>query len=245
MKLENVLKNRKSYRNYSGDIDMVKVEELLKIAQRTATSINGQQISLILVTEKEKIEEIAKINHNQSHIKNAGAVIIFTIDYNRASEVMEDELVINNYIESLIVGSIDAGLMAQSVDLLMQSNDIATCFIGGIRNNMLGIKEMLNLTGNTLPILGITLGNEVIDKTGSNLRPRVDYNSFVFENSYDEAIVRKKAVEYNEELNTWWENQGETNHRSYGESMNQFYSKNYMEGQIEQIKEAGFLNEIK
>lgn len=42
MKLENVLKNRKSYRNYSGDIDMVKVEELLKIAQRTATSINGQ-----------------------------------------------------------------------------------------------------------------------------------------------------------------------------------------------------------
>ncbi len=245
MKIESVLNNRKSYRNYSGDIDMDKVDELLRIAQRTASSINGQQISLILVTEKEKIEKIAEINQNQNHIKNAAAVIIFTIDYNRASEAMEEELVINNYIESLIVGSIDAGLMAQSIDLLMQSNDIATCIIGGIRNNMLEIKEMLNLTGKTLPILGITLGNEAIDKTGSNLRPRVDYSSFAFENSYDEVLVRKKAVEYNEKLNIWWQSQGETNHRSYGESMNQFYSKNYMEGQMEQIKKAGFLKEIK
>lgn len=237
-----VLKNRQSYRNMKPNIDEEKVFELLSLAQRTATSINGQQVSLVVITEREKILKMAEYN-GQEHIKNAGAIVLFAIDYNRADEVMADELVINEHLEGLIVGSIDAGLLAQSVDLLMQDNQIATCILGGIRQNLVKVRELVNMTGKAVPVLAMSLGEEAL--INEDPRPRVALESFVFANEYREAKVRQGANEYNEDLKAWWAAKGITDHRSYAQSMNSFYVKNYMPNQLADLQQCNFLTKLK
>lgn len=56
------LQNRRSVRNFTGE--KVKDEDLeliLRTAQRAPSSVNGQQISLIVTRDKEKLKKIAEI----------------------------------------------------------------------------------------------------------------------------------------------------------------------------------------
>lgn len=55
------LQNRRSVRNFTGE--KVKDEDLeliLRTAQRAPSSVNGQQISLIVTRDKEKLKKLLK-----------------------------------------------------------------------------------------------------------------------------------------------------------------------------------------
>lgn len=241
--VKEVLLNRRSYRNYNGqNIDKKIIDDVIKVAQRSATSMNGQQISVVVIDDKEVFKQIAEVNWNQQHIIDCEYFIVFIVDYNRPGAELGDELELKNHIESVMVGGIDAGIMAQSVELLLQEEEIGTCMIGGIRNNMLRIKELLNITGNAYPVLGMTVGKvNTFENDDNLLRPRVSFDSFAFNNKYDEDAVKKGAIAYNDELNKWWEERDMQGHRGYLESMNNTYSKNYIRDEFKQLKELNFL----
>ncbi len=76
------LQNRRSVRNFTGE--KVKDEDLeliLRTAQRAPSSVNGQQISLIVTRDKEKLKKIAEICGGQGHIANSDVFITILIDY--------------------------------------------------------------------------------------------------------------------------------------------------------------------
>lgn len=241
--VEEVLLNRRSYRNYSDKVDTYKIKAAIKVAQRTATSINGQHVSVILVTDQEKLNKLSEINWGQKHIQEASAFLIFVADFNRSEAVMTEKMTVQNNIESILVGSIDAALLAQSVELVLQSNDLATCMIGGIRAGMKEICELFNITGKALPVLGMTVGVETIKNSFEDIRPRVDLDSFLFDEKYDKQKVCDGAIKYNEDLNSWWEARGVKDHRSYAQSMTSFYGKDYGSDGLRKIQELGFLGD--
>lgn len=246
--IEQTLTERKSYRKFSEKkLKYNELNEILKLAQRTASSVNGQQISIVVTDEQEKLDKISAIGWGQEHIKTTQYFLTFVIDYNRPSGVFEDkkDFIIHENIEGLLVGAVDAGLMAQSVELLLQSKGVGTCMIGGVRNDMVKLSEILNISGKAVPILGMTVAYPVISEFENDLRPRTDFNSFVFKEKYNKKVVEKGAIEYNEVLNSWWDERNMKGHRTYKESMNSFYSKNYIPDEFEQLQKLGFLKQYK
>ncbi|MFV0246410.1 MAG: nitroreductase family protein [Mycoplasmatales bacterium] len=246
--IDKVLLNRKSNRKYEKGLDLNIVKDSVKIAQRTACSMNAQQISIILITDQDKLNKISENNWNQPHIKECEAFLLYCIDHNRQQAVIEDSnntMHIQDDIESIVVASIDAGLIAQSVELLLQAQDIGTCYIGGVRNNIKEIASLVNLEGISTPILGQAIGmpqGGIINKV-EDIRPRVQFDSFFFEENYQIDKVKQGAIDYSKDLTKWWSNKGKSEHQSYAESMNKSYIKSYIPNLFEDLQEMGYLSD--
>jgi FMN reductase [NAD(P)H] len=61
------------------------IDELVSVAQAAPNSINGQQISLVIVRDKEKKRRIAEIAGCQTWIGQAPLLILFVADFYKAS----------------------------------------------------------------------------------------------------------------------------------------------------------------
>ena len=88
--LEQIL-NRRSIRNFTGE--SVKADDLkliLQAAQQAPTSINGQQVSLVVTRDKSKIKQIAEIAGGQPQVATADVFVTVVIDYHRAQAVMAE-----------------------------------------------------------------------------------------------------------------------------------------------------------
>ncbi len=233
------LQKRKSFRNLNGEIlDKNLIQETLKIAQRTATSMNGQQIRVVSVFDKEIIKQLCEINWGQKHILYSGCFLVFVLDFNAIDEATNGKMKVHEDIEGLIMGSVDAGLMAQSVELLFQEQNLGTCMIGGLRNDMKRVKKILNITGTSIPILGMTVGTP--RGFDDIFRPRMSFESFYFEEQYNETIVRKEVEKYDLVLAKWWKDNG-LEHPSYKDSMLKSYTKYYINNEHQDLIELGFL----
>lgn len=243
--INETLDNRRSYRNYTDEpVDQAIIDDVIKRAQKTATSINGQQISVVVTSDPQKLAELSAVNWGQKHIAKASHYITFVVDYNRADAVLEnDELDIQNHIESVIVGAVDAGLMAQSVELQLQALSIGTCMIGGIRCDIPKVKELLGIEGLAFPVLGLAVGNvKNFDNKPELMRPRVESESFYFNEQYNINAVKQGANQYNDTLKAWWAAKDMADHQSYQESMRSTYTRNYMPNELEYLKASGFLS---
>ncbi len=247
--IKSVLENRKSNRRFEGELDLNIVRDAVKVAQRTACSMNAQQISVVMITDQDKLDKLSAINWNQPHIKTAGAYLVFAIDNNRQDAVINSEngssTSIQDDIESIIVGSVDAGLLSQSVELLLQAQGIGTCFVGGVRNNIVEVAKIAGITGIATPVVGMVVGNPEggIENDPLNIRPRVDFDSYFFEEEYDEQKVRDGAVKYSTDLTEWWAAKGKKEHQSYAQSMVASYTKTYIPNLFDDLHTIGYLKD--
>lgn len=241
-----IMKNRRSNRSFTSEkVNLDDVYEVLKLAQRSQNSMNAQQTSVIITTDKKKIEEFGEISWNQKQVKTADIFLTIVIDFNRTKYCGEQEnkpQVIQGYEEGLLVGAVDAGIYLQSIQLLLSAYGYGSTAIGGIRNDPARMIEILELPKYTYPIVGCTIG--IIDTNKiAPLRPRVKFDSFVHYNVYNDELVKQGVLEYDQELKTWWKNVMKMENKdSYIESVGNFYASNYAEKVGPTLKMQGFLN---
>lgn len=246
--IKEIMESRISTRNFSGEaVDMNEIEEILKLSQRSQSSINGQQISLIVTSDKEKISKIADIAWGQEQIRTAELFITIVIDYNRTNEAVKlgnKEQIIENTLEGLLVGAVDAGIYLQSIQTLLEGYNYGTTAIGGIRSNPQAMIDLLELPPKTFPVVGLTVGQKAQEVTKDMLRPRIDFNSYVHNEKYNSEIIKDSVINYDNELKNWWKDKGMDNKDSYIESISNFYSKNYAPLIKETLQNQGFLKDL-
>ena len=237
------LLNRRSIRNFTGE--PVKEDDLtliLQAAQQAPTSINGQQISLVVTRDKEKIKQIAEIAGGQPQVATADVFVTVVIDYNRADAAMKhagQEMVISKSAEGIVVGSADAGIAVNALQTAAESLGYGTTVIGGIRANPAAMIELLELPANTFPALGSTIG--VIDtEVESAVKPRVALESYAMYEKYDTEKVSSGAIQYDSELRKWWDSIGLTDMPSYTAQTGQFYSSIYFPEVAKTMASQGF-----
>ncbi|GAL27607.1 oxygen-insensitive NADPH nitroreductase [Vibrio variabilis] len=240
--LEQLL-NRRSIRNFTGE--SVKEDDLtliLKAAQQAPTSINGQQISLVVTRDKAKIKKIAEIAGGQPQVATADVFVTVVIDYNRADAAMKhagQEMVISKSAEGIVVGSVDAGIAVNALQTAAESLGYGTTVIGGIRANPNAMIELLELPENTYPALGSTIG--VIDtKIASAVKPRVPIESYAMYEKYDTQKVASGVLQYDTELRSWWDSIGLSDMPSYTAQTAQFYSNIYFPEVAKTLLSQGF-----
>lgn len=198
----------RSVRRYSAEpIDEATICSLVAAAQSSATSSNLQLWSMISVEEPERREAIAKLCADQEHVRNAAWFFAFLADHYRlrkaAREAGEKPEGLD-YVEFFLMAVVDAALAAERMVCAAESLGIGICYIGALRNNPDGVRDLLGLPEGTFGIFGLCLGWPAANSQ-SEVKPKLSQNSIWFREEYDKNV---SVEEYNSRMTPFYESQG-------------------------------------
>lgn len=240
----NQLMTRRSVREFTGEETTPEdLALIMQAAQRAPTSINGQQVTLIWTRDKAKIREIVDKVASQEHIATADVFVTFVIDYNRTTHAVEStgsKHLIQNCSESIVTGSIDAGIMLSQLQTAAEALGYGTCAIGYVRNNPEEMIRILGLPPRTFPLLGTTIGKPTEAALNAPLKPRIPFENFAFEETYDDDAVKKGTEVFEEEFKTFREETGLSELPTYKEKLCAFYGKAYFNQTAKFFEKQGF-----
>lgn len=221
-----LMKSHASVRDYKDEqLTREQVEELVGAAQHAATSHFVQAYSVVWVTDPEKRRKLGELSKNTKQMEGAGAVFLMCADYNRLKHAVEmnGESIVFDQAENLLVAVTDVGLLAQNLVLAAESKGYGICYIGGVRNNMEKISQLVGLPEGVFPIYGLTVG--VPDKT-NEVKPRLPVEAILHENEYNEEKYEKIIPAYDETIQQYYGSRG-SNQKSatWSQQMAEFLKK--------------------
>lgn len=207
--VETILAHR-SVRNFEEKrLTSDQIETIVKSAQAASTSSYVQAYSIIGVTDGEKKRKLAKIAGEQEYVAQNGHLFIFCADLYRHEVIGEmegvDVVETLESTEKLMVALIDTALAAQNAAIAAESMGLGICYIGGIRNNLQKVCELLNTPKRVIPLFGLAVG---YPKELKEQKPRLPFEHVYHENGYSRDIDRYKAqlMQYNETVRSYYEN---------------------------------------
>lgn len=179
--------DHRSIRNYNNKpIEDDKLQAVLDCAQASPSSINGQQMSIVLIKDQSTKDKIAELTGGQTWISQAPVFMLFVADFYRAKLAADkagEELVIAGNMEGTLVGSIDVGLAMGHAITAAESLGLGTVCIGGVRNNPDEMIKLLNLPEYVYPMVGLCLGYANEDSIPDK-KPRFPQDAVVHTETY-------------------------------------------------------------
>lgn len=188
------LLNRRSIRRYEREaITEDQMALIYEAIRNTPTSYNGQQFSVIDITDQELKEQIYALT-GQKQIKTCNHFLLFLADYNKISMIAEakdiDMPEFTHTADGLIVGVVDATLAMMSAVTMAESLGLGTCPIGYARTVAPeALSTMMKLPPKTFIVCGLAIG---VPREMPDLKPKQPTELVVFKNTYrtdDEAMV--------------------------------------------------------
>ncbi len=233
--------NHRSIRSYKDEmIKDAELDAVIRAAQAAPSSINGQQVSIIAVKDKEKKAKIAELTGGQKWINEAPVFLVFASDFYRAHLAAKKngvDLVITDDLESVLVGSVDVGLAMGNAIGAAESLGLGIVPIGAIRNDPKQLIELLELPKYVFPICGLCLGYPN-DKPG--LKPRLPKEAVYHEEKYN-SNLRGFIDRYDEEISQYMKERtnGESD-RNWSSAIAQTYKTVYFPKVSPTIREQGY-----
>jgi FMN reductase (NADPH) len=105
--------------------------------------------------------------------------------------------------EKFMVTIIDAALAAQNAVIAAESMGMGICYIGGIRNNLEGVAELLKTPDRVIPLFGLAVG---YPSKKNDKKPRLPLQHIYHENEYkqDEEGFREELEMYNRIISEYY-----------------------------------------
>lgn len=207
--IENLMVNHKSVRKFN---EQPVSDELLKrvitCAQHAATSEFIQSYTIIRVQDQAVKERIYNEVTNQKPILQAPVFLVFCADVNRllrasAMNGRKAPEAYMEYTETFLMASIDTAIAAQNTVIAAESEGLGCTYIGGIRNNLPKLIEMLDIPEGVYPVFGMVLGYPQ-ENTDEAAKPRLPLAAVLKEERYqtdgDERLIR----EYDEKIRKYY-----------------------------------------
>lgn len=163
------------------------LEMLVAAAQSAATSSNLQTWSVVAVEDEQRKARLASFAANQSHVREAPLFLVWLADLSRLERVASQAnapLEGLHYLETLLVGAIDAALAAQNAVVALESLGLATVYVGAIRNQPEKVALELGLPPRVLPVFGMCVGYEDETRTAV-VKPRLPQEVVLHREQYD------------------------------------------------------------
>ena len=188
--VESFLSHRSVRRYKNEPIPESEIELLVAAAQSAATSSNLQSWSIISVQDPEKRAEISRMAGNQKQIVTCSWFFAFIADLNRAQNLAtkfgEPGTGLDT-IELYTVAIIDAALAAERMVCAAEARGYGICYIGSLRNDPEGVKNLLGLPARTMGAFGLCLG--VPDESyGESIKPRLRQDKVWFKETYTPVL---------------------------------------------------------
>lgn len=162
---------------------------IIQSAQAAPSSSFVQAYSIIGIRDPHKKEQLAQLSGNQPYVAKNGHLLVFCLDLHRLAlaaeleEVPEEEtLTALQSTETFLVGVIDAVLAAQNAVVAAESLGLGTVYIGGLRNQLPQVAELLKTPDRVIPLFAICLG-EPADPSAT--KPRLPVKAIYHEEEYE------------------------------------------------------------
>ncbi|MGX6962853.1 NADPH-dependent oxidoreductase [Vagococcus xieshaowenii] len=160
-------------------------QALLEASQSGSSSNFVQAFSIIEITDSRQREALANITNSAEYVKNTGTFYMFVADLYRQAKILEtyqQPLDAIKNMESLLVAVVDTTIAAEDMTVAAESMDLGICYIGGLRNDIKQVANLLDLPPFTVPLFGLSVG---IPKTKNQVKPRLPIENQMSENTYD------------------------------------------------------------
>ncbi|MDN6004878.1 NADPH-dependent oxidoreductase [Enterococcus camelliae] len=165
-------------------LDQKQKKDLLAAARSGSSSHFVQAYSILEISDTKLRSELAEITNSAPYVKQTGVFYIFLADLYRQATLLEaqgESLAGIQSMESLMVGIVDATIAAQNMVVAAESMNLGICYIGGIRNHLAKVAELLDLPRFTVPVFGLTIGYPIVK---NEPKPRLPLENQVAENKY-------------------------------------------------------------
>lgn len=195
----------RSIRDYkTAPISDEMLDQIIAAAHRAPTSMNAQEISLIVVRDAATRAKIAECSGGQPWVIKAPVFITVVIDFHKTDLAVRKAgktQIIHESMEGFGVAAVDAGIVLGTLITAAESLGLGSVPIGSIRRNPQGIIDLLGLPPLTFPLVGLCIGH--IDQD-SPQKPRLDINTFRHEERYDASGYPAAIETYDAALAHFW-----------------------------------------
>jgi FMN reductase [NAD(P)H] len=221
-----ILQAHHSSRSYKTDpIPEGVLEAIIESAHRAPTSINSQEVSLVVVRNAESRARIAEIAGGQPWIAQAPVFIAVIVDLYKTGLGVEKaggEQVFQRSLEGILAAVSDAGIAMATIMTAARASGLGVVPIGGIRRDPQAMIDLLGLPPNTFPANVVVLGYVAEE---SPQKPRMSIASFRHDEKYRPEVLKPAIDAYDRTLQEYWQRIGRTDGLSWSANMAQNYSK--------------------
>lgn len=152
-----LLRSHRSIRHFTDRPITDAQREAIFAGARAASSSSFLQCSTIIrITDPALREKLVTLTGGQKHVAQAAEFWVFCADFQRHLQICPDAQL--GLAEQLLLGVVDTAMMAQNAMVAAESLGLGGVYIGGIRNNIEAVSELLEIPQQVLPLFGLCLG---------------------------------------------------------------------------------------
>jgi FMN reductase [NAD(P)H] len=218
----------RSERSYKSDpIPEEILDSIIESAHLAPTSMNSQQVSIVVVRDAERRRRISEIANNQPWIAKAPVFLALIADLHKTSVGLEKVGVTQqtqHSLEAVICAATDVGIALGTIMIAARAYGLGIVPIGGIRRNSDQMIELLGLPLYTYPVAGVAIG--YIDQPATQ-KPRLPLESFRHEERYHPENLRAAIDAYDLSLPEYWKSINRADGVSWSKNTSGAYGKVY------------------
>lgn len=181
------------------------IELAVAAAQSAPSSSNLQAWSVVTVEDPARKDRLNTVSGMQRQISQAPLLLIWLADLCRPRSIATrggtsaEGL---DYLESFLLGVIDAALAAQNAVVALESLGLGTCYIGAIRNDPETVARELGLPVGVFPVFGLTVGYPD-PALPAAVKPRLPQANVLHRERYDVETAAGGLGDYNAALGSF------------------------------------------
>lgn len=176
----NLICSHRSIRQFTDQpVSEAQCSAILASAQAASSSCFLQCTSIIRITDPVIRDHLVTFSGGQKYVAQAAEFWVFCADFNRHWQICPQANL--GQAEQLLIGVVDTAMMGQNALLAAESLGLGGVFIGGIRNHIAKVTDLLSLPRYVLPLFGLCLGWPACIPP---LKPRLPASLMMFENHY-------------------------------------------------------------
>lgn len=238
------LLDRVSVRRYEREpLTREQIEFIYEAIRNTPTSYNGQQYSVIDVSdqaEKEQIEALV----GQKQIKTCNHFFVFCMDYNKIALAAKAKGIdmpdFYDTVDGVTVGTVDASLAMMSAIVAVEALGLGCCPIGYARTkDQKALAKILKLPPHVMIVCGLAVG---VPRERNDLKPKQSAALLIHSNEYrQDAMLTEDMLAYDAEVTRYNETRaGGTSSNDWVGHIVGYYREAMAYRMLEALRERGF-----
>lgn len=242
-KIIDLLKSHRSIRKFTDQaVSQDVINSCVAAGQAAATSSFIQACTVIQVNNSDTRSSLAEWAGNQKYVNEAPVFLVFCADMNRhkLSCDMHDAEMLTGFTEQFITATVDCALFAQNVAIAAESAGLGVVYIGGIRNKIDKVSDVLGLPELSYPVFGMCIGFPDQDP---EVKPRLPLEVVLKQDKYSDDKDIDKISEYDKSIKAYYQSRtGGQKDMTWSEQISGMLQKEARPHMLAFLKSRGFLH---
>jgi len=188
------------------------LELLVAAAQSAPSSSNLQVWSALAVQDPARRARLATLVGNQQQLREAPLFLAWLVDVSRLQRLAAERgqaLDGVDYLDTFLMGVIDAALAAQNLVNAAEALGLGTVYIGALRNQPEAVAAELGIEAGAgvYPVFGLCVGHPDPARPAA-VKPRLPQSAVLYRERYAPAPVEQEIAGYDEAMRAFYLAQG-------------------------------------